>query len=564
MPGTSCIGGPGTPKSGRCSVSRKVREFEKLADEVLAAMWRWSPVAATAVGIHDHDDELGEFDPASLSAEAAGLRAFEKRLIEGGLPLRTDNDRRLLLAQVRSGLCELEELERWRTNPASYLQVVLYGLLLLIVRRFASPAVRVRSLARRLACVPGVLAQARANVEGPPAVFTSVARQMVEGGIVFLEQGIPAFARSAPSAAREMEAPLEKALGSMHEHADYLSRLERRSTGDFAVGERIFDFKLRNDHFMDLGAADLLKIGEDALSDSEDRLAELAAEISPGKAWTEVVAELKKDHPGAGELLETYRREMERARRFVAETGIVAMPEDEELAVMETPVFDRSTIPYAAYLPPAPFEREQRGLFYVTPVDARAPAERQEEQLQGHCLHSIAVVALHEGYPGHHLQLVTANRAASKVRKVAHNTVFIEGWALYCEELMREQGYYSDKRTVLLQLKDLLWRSARVVIDVKLHRGEFSFEEAVDFLVERAHLEPVNARAEVRRYAMTPTQPMSYLMGKRAIMAIRERFTTGKTGTVELAEFHRRLLSSASAPPAIAESELDGQSEGTG
>ncbi len=457
---------------------------------------------------------------------------------------------------MRGELCELETLQWWRRNPAAYVETIVYGLFLLVERRFAPPQERAGLLARRLECVPALLEQARANVDEPPAVFTSVARQVAAGGIQFLEETVPAFIRSAAAGGSGVEGPLAAAVERLREHESYLEDLAARSTGEFAVGESVFDFKLKNDHFLDVDGSVLLQIGEEAMADSEERLTALAAELAPGEPWPKVISRLKEDHPDSGSVVETYRGEMRRAREFVERTGIVPLPEDEELAVMETPVFDRATIPYAAYLPPAPFEEEQRGLFYVTPVDEGAPPERRKEQLRGHCLHAIPVTALHEGYPGHHLQMVTSNRVGSRVRKLVSNTVFVEGWALYCEELMREQGYYSDKRTLLIQLKDLLWRSARVVIDVKLHRGDLGFDEAVDFLIERAHLERVNAQVEVARYAMTPTQPMSYLMGKRAIMALRSAHCPGGVSGAELREFHRRLLAVGSVPPAVAESEL--------
>ena len=152
------------------------------------------------------------------------------------------------------------------------------------------------------------------------------------------------------------------------------------------------------------------------------------------------------------------------------------------------------------YLAPSPFDHDQTGLFYVTPVDPSRPREEQEQQLQGHCLAAIPLTVAHEAYPGHHLQLYHSNRGGSRLRRIADSTVMCEGWALYCEEMMFEEGYYPDPLTRVFQLKDLLWRACRVVIDVGLHTGRMSFAQAVDFLVEQAMLERVNAEAEVKRY----------------------------------------------------------------
>jgi len=214
------------------------------------------------------------------------------------------------------------------------------------------------------------------------------------------------------------------------------------------------------------------------------------------------------------------------------------MPTGEELDVILTPEFERPTIPYAAYMPPAPFEKQQKGFFFVTPAE-------KEEQLRGHSIYKIPVTALHEGYPGHHLQLVLANRLDSKVRKLMGTSVFIEGWALYCEEMMYDLGYYSDPRVRLMQLKDQIWRACRVIIDVSLHTKRMTYGEAIDFLVKEAKLEHVNATAEVKRYTRTPTQPMSYAIGKKQIMSLKDEYIG------ELRQFHNKLLSFGSIPVAL-------------
>ena len=149
-----------------------------------------------------------------------------------------------------------------------------------------------------------------------------------------------------------------------------------------------------------------------------------------------------------------------------------------------------------------------------------------------------------------------ANLVPSKARKLARNNVFIEGWALYCEQMMREVGFWEDERTRLSQLKAALWRAARVIVDVGLQRGEMTVEEAVDFMVGEAGLVRVQAVAEVKRYTANPTQPSSYLIGKLAIVSIRERFERAQGGAFSLREFYDRLLDVGSIPPRLAEAAL--------
>ncbi len=198
----------------------------------------------------------------------------------------------------------------------------------------------------------------------------------------------------------------------------------------------------------------------------------------------------------------------------------MTIPQGESLRIIETPVYLQPIIPYAAYMPPGILEEEQDGVFIVTPVDPTAPPEEQVQKLKGHNWAKLPIVALHEAYPGHHLQLVYANLAETIPRRMGSflATLFIEGWAFYCEELLEQMGYIATPVQRLGRLSDQLWRAARIILDASLHTKDMTVEEAVDFLVEECQLEPANALAEVRRYTSTPTQPQSYLMGKLAIL----------------------------------------------
>ena len=356
-----------------------------------------------------------------------------------------------------------------------------------------------------------------------------------------------------------MEAANRAAINSLQEYEDFLDFvIKPQSNGNFAIGEDNFNFLLRESHFLDLTAEDLMNIGKDAVISTKAQLEELAAEIEPSSHWEELIKKLKQDHPGPEELLPEYSEWMNRALEFVRERDLVTIPENQELEIVETPEFQRSTIPYAAFIPPAPFEKKQQGIFWVTPVDGNAAQEEHDEQLQGHSSWGIPVTALHEAYPGHHLQLCHANKVSSITRRQMFSTVFIEGWALYCEEMMLAQGFLDKPQYRLMQLKDQLWRACRVVIDVGIHCFEMTFDEAVEMLVTIAGLERVNAVSEVNRYTQSPTQPMSYLIGKREVIHLRDSYQAKKGDDFQLKEFHDRLLSYGSIPAGIIKKDMLG------
>ncbi len=530
-----------------------LQKLEALVEEFIETSCRLSPATATFWGIHKFDDKLDELSEKAMGEALAEFRRFERRLAEetnpADLPSRAQGDRQVLLNIVRMAIADHERF-RWRQRmPSLYPDIALYSVFILIAREFAPLEERLRCVASRLEQFPRLLEEGRANIVNPPPVYTQVAAEVTEGALSFMKDSVLPLADQVPALKDRL---LKAASGAQRAFEGYLSWIKNElpsvSTGHFAVGEELFRFKLRTDLMIDMTCTELLWLGYKTIASTKRQLTRMARRIDPNKPWAELVEAMKADHPSASDLLGFYRSQMEHARRYVIEKNIAPMPDGERLDVIETPVFERSTTPYAAYMPPAPFEKDQRGLFYVTPVDASASPQKQRDQLRGHCRRGAAIVSLHEGYPGHHLQLVHANRSPSKLRRIAHNTATIEGWALYCEEMMREQGFYNDPETMLMQLRDTLWRACRVVADVGLHTGAMTFEQAVDFMVNEADLERTNAEAEVKRYTMSPTQPLSYTVGKHEIMKIRDEYKRIKGRAFRLADFHAEFLKVSNLP----------------
>jgi uncharacterized protein (DUF885 family) len=396
----------------------------------------------------------------------------------------------------------------------------------------------------------------RENIRECPAVFATVGAEIARGGVGFTGAVVPGIGEAVPELKDDLAKAGAAASEAFESAADYLEGLGEGSEVPFSVGRERYEWLLREYHMLEMDSEALRETGRRILSQTGVAMEEVAREIDADRTAREIVAELKADHPTAEGLRQHYESEMARARRFVLERDLVTVPDGERLEVIDTPVFLRKILPYAAYHPAGPFEARQRGLFYVTPVDEGLSPEDQERQLRGHSVHTIPVIALHEAYPGHHLQLVRSNQAVREVRRLLWNNVFIEGWALYCEEMMKDAGFYPDAKARLGQLRETLWRAARVVVDVGLQLGEMSVDDAVEFMIAEVGLERVNATAEVKRYTANPTQPSSYLVGKLAILSIRERYEARAGSTFDLKTFHDELLDMGSIQPALVEAEL--------
>ncbi|MBA2448616.1 MAG: DUF885 domain-containing protein [Chloroflexi bacterium] len=530
-------------------------DFEALAQEFFDIWYRLNPVEASWLGIHAYDDQLGDASAEGAQERIGVLRDYTDRFASippDELPPELAVDYQVVAARLRSELWSLGKVADWQRNPASYVQEPLFGLLLLTTREYAPVEQRAASALGRLERLGDLLDAGRINVTNQPAVFVDAAIHAARGGATFVRQVIPTLAEQAPDIRDALLTAAERGGAQFDEYAEYLAaEVAPTAGGEFAIGRALFEERLRDWHMLDITTDELAATGRRLFEDTLAQLQELAAEIAPGRDWPDLVEEARADHPTADGLLDAYRDELARLRAFVEERELVTIPDGEQLEVVDTPPFERAVIPYAAYLAPAPFEADQRGQFWVTPIDRSAPSEQQIAQLQEHCWGSLPLTALHEGFPGHHLQLVRANAHPSFVRKHASSDLFAEGWAFYCEQLLGEHGYYRDWRLRLFQLKDQLWRSARVVIDPSLHTGTMTPDEAVTLLVEGAHLARAQAEGEVRRYCTTPTQPMTYAIGKEQILALRDELAS-----LSPRAFHDRLLASGTLPFSLVRQEM--------
>jgi uncharacterized protein (DUF885 family) len=299
---------------------------------------------------------------------------------------------------------------------------------------------------------------------------------------------------------------------------------------------------LKEGYFLDETADELARIAERVLAETSEQMNALARKMDPKvSGWPVITARLKANHPAAAELRAAYKKEVERARAFLVTHDAVPFPPDDVCDVVDTPPFQRSTI-IAAYDEPPPFDKETRGLFFVTPVDLDLPADKQEQMLRENDHGDLVDTAVHETYPGHHLQMSFERLYPSVVRKVTATSLFEEGWALYAEELMNELGYYTPEER-MMQLEWTLVRAARVILDVGLHTRGMTFDEAVAILTDKVHLERELALTEVKRYTEEPTQPLSYLVGREMIMKLRERVRAEEKGRFSLKRFHADVLS---------------------
>ena len=289
---------------------------------------------------------------------------------------------------------------------------------------------------------------------------------------------------------------------------------------------------------------EIYAIGKRFLRESRRELGRLAQEIPGGGSVEGAKEAVKGDHPADWkEALDYTPKAMEDAKRFIPDHDLAPIPSHEVLRVTEPPPYLRHLLPFAAYNSPGHFDKVQEGLYMVTPY------EDKPEMLRENSYAGTRNTAVHEGYPGHHLQLSCANLNPSLARLLSYGAVeSVEGWAHYCEAMMKEEGFGDDPATRFAQMLDQLWRAARIVIDVDLHCGRMTFDQAVDYLVTECGFERPGAVGEVKRYSYTPAYPLSYLTGKHLILRLRKDVKKGLGRAYSDKFFHDTYLYAGSIP----------------
>jgi uncharacterized protein (DUF885 family) len=542
------------------------KQFYADAQSFLDELLKDVPVAATFLGDHRYDDRLGDYSPAALKDQRRRLGRWLKRFggyATSGWSVDGRIDLLLTVQIIKSFVRNYDKVRSIFRDPGEVMGDCLGGVYTLILRDFAPLPERMKSILGRLREAPRALAEGRALIvpREVPKVWAEIALESAQQGVGLFAGFVPALAESTPELKTEVVGAAQRAAQALREHAAWIEQtVLPRARGDFAVGPGLFDEILRENHMVGYRTKALLQTGWRLLEDTERQMQAIAAQMDPEKSVTELLEASKQRHPTAEGLLDAYRQAMAEARQFVVDHDIATLPEGERIRIEPTPAFLRPVIPYAAYNMPGFLDKFQEGVFIVTPVEDGADTQAAEKKLRGHPFADLPVKALHEAYPGHHLQLAVANQRGSLPRKMGAflSTLFVEGWAFYCEELMEQLGFINQPIQRLARLKDQRWRAARIILDVSLHTGQITVDEAIRFLVERAGLEPDDAKAEVRRYTQTPTQPQSYLMGKLQILDIVAEYKR-RYPRATLREMHDAILNCGSLPPRLMRLRLFGE-----
>jgi len=524
--------------------------FDRTADRWFRDQLALRPETATFLGLHEHDAELSPGGRDAIEQQVAFYRrAIDEMSALDPADLTSERalDRDLAIHQARLGIFELNEYRSW-TGSSGAAEHIGEALFPLFTRDFAPLRDRLESIAGRLEAAPRFVLETRERVSDPVRLWAEIDVESTEELPGFLDTIVSAARAEAGDSA--LSARLEDAVAAtkvaLEQHRQWLhDDVLPRADAEWKTGPERFEEMVRLRE-LEADADEILAVGEELLQSEKSARDALSREIDPSATLEEVADLVKNDHADTfAESLIEYRESMDRARAFVVERGLATPPEEDHLNVIETPSFIRHLIPFAAYYEPAKFDPTPVGTYIVTPPSS-------PEMMREHNRASISNTSVHEAYPGHHLQLSAAVTNPSLVRLFSGAPEFAEGWAFYCERMMKEHGFDATPKGWYIVHTDAIWRATRIILDIQLHRGLIGFEEAVERLVAETGFERPAALAEVKRYTSTPTYQLSYLFGRHMIEKLKADVQRRAPGDFELRRFHDTLLYGGTMPVSYA------------
>ncbi|MEU4470076.1 DUF885 domain-containing protein [Micromonospora sp. NPDC023888] len=527
--------------------------FVPLAERIVDAVLESRPGLATSVGDHRYDDRLPDLSADAVAADRAMLKEAADALSDidpDALDLAEQVDHALLSSLVDRGLFESTEMRAHEWDPLTHNPGPLLHALL--ARPFAPADVRLTSLAGRLAAVPDALATARATLRDMPRIHAETAVRQFTGTAALIRDELPALLAQAPSTLDRVEPAATAAIAALEEFVAWLRVGLADDAGpgrDPRLGRRRWEARLWHTLDTELSAAEIQRRAWANLDRVTAEIREAAVELVGGPTDDAAVRRaldlLAAEHPDDGTIVDLAGVTLDEATDFVRVHDLVTLVDD-RCVIQEMPEFARGVA--VAYCDaPGPLETAPVPTFYcIAPTPSEWPAHRVESFYREYNDHMIRNLTVHEAMPGHFLQLAHARRyvGGTRVRALAESGPFIEGWAVYAEELMVGLGF-GGLPVRLQQLKMQLRMTINALLDQLVHAEGLSEAEAMALMTERGFQEEGEAAGKWRRALLTSTQLSTYFVGYSEVAEIAAARPAG----VSVRDWHDAMLAHDCPPP---------------
>jgi uncharacterized protein (DUF885 family) len=547
------------------SANTQDEEFQKIAHDYIEQELQDNPEEATELGDHRFDGQLTDYSPEARAKELTAQKEFRGKLsaIDGSRLTGANNvDFRILKENIDYKIFQAEELKEPVWNPLVYMQSLANSLYLLVARDFAPPEKRIPNLRQRMEAILRAIDQAKANLQHPPRVHTETAIEQTQGAISLVRQGLAPLLDRAPQMKKELAPLQEKIAAALEDYKKWLQNdLLPRSDGDFRIGADKFRKKLRFALASDLSMEEIMKRAQTDLQQTQTAIYATALPLyekyfpktdkatlaDKKKVTTAVLDKLAEKHPDDNTIVGYAQKIVGEATDFVKSHNLVTVP-DTPLDVIAMPEFKRG-VAIAYCDSPGPLEKSGKTFYAVAPTPKDWSKERKESFFREYNNYAIRDLTVHEAMPGHYLQLAHANdfRAPTLVRAIFRSGTFIEGWAVYCEQMMAEESY-GESEVKMQQLKMRLRVICNAILDQSIHAGNMSEQEAMDLMMKEGYQQEGEAVAKWKRARLTSAQLSTYFVGITEMLELRDLAKKKAGPSFDQKKYNNQVISYGSPP----------------
>jgi len=542
--------------------------LETFFREQLDAGFQQRPSSATALGDHRYDNKLDDVTPAARAnwkqLTSDTLAALPKRVDRTRLSRDAQIDYDILEQSLRADLWSQENFNPYVTDPRAYSELFSGSVYSLLTQSTLPKETNITNAIARIRQVPAVVAAARGNLKNPPRVYLDTAIQQNRGAISFYESEIFELAGKTKQLPA-LKAAAAEAVVALKRHQEFLEKeLLPKADGEWRIGREKFNrkFELETDAGMtadeiyaDAQAEfrrvrnDMYVIARQAWSAYFPGQA-LPPDDAEGRRETieRVLKRIGQDHGKPENIVRDVRQTVERIKQFITAADILRLPQPDQCRIIEMPEFQRGNS--TAYMNSSPpLDTKAVGYYAVSPPPKSWDAARVRSYLEEYNDHMLQVLTIHEAYPGHYVQGEYANRNPSLIRKVLASGVYVEGWAVYTEQMMLDQGYgKGDLALRLSQLKFYLRAVANTILDHQMHCEDMTDEQVMDLLVNQAFQSEGEARLKVIRSKQSSVQLSTYFTGRMAHYRLHQQIQRELGDKFSLAQFHEAVLGCGAVP----------------
>jgi uncharacterized protein (DUF885 family) len=530
-------------------------QFEQLVDDFVLGTLALSPTTATGYGYHVHhgaslDDRLDDFSPAGIAASRGLLKDIEARIARldtASLDAEQHADIDIMQNALGASRLELDEIQSYRHNPTTYVELLGNGLYSPYVLQYAPALERYRHIINRLNKVPELIRQAETNLQDSPEVWNRVARDENTGNIGLIDITLRA---DCPTEERmRYDQASAAAIAALQGFNHWLENNLAEKSSDWRLGKDLYAKKFR----LVLATG---KTPEALLAEAEADLVKVRAEIArlaAPKTVEQALADVARQRATAATFIPSAKQALVAATAFVKSKNLLTLPPNANLQVIETPVFMRGIYSVGGFNAAPALEPTLGAFFWVTPIPGEWPQSRIDSKLREYNDSGVQHLTVHEAMPGHYVQGEYANeiqpRSRRLLRNIFGNGPYVEGWAVYSQQLMSEQGYLGDTPGYRLTLqKQLLRVLANTILDVRLQTMGMTDSQALDLMTNNTYQEMEEATAKLQRAKLSSCQLPTYYAGYKGWLAVREHYQSKHGAAFSLKEFHESALRQGAVP----------------